>query len=47
MENIEVSVRVRPLNSKEVTNSSENVWKIENTGKTITLLASKTLPSPT
>ena len=46
MENIEVSVRIRPLNSKESQANDETVWKVENNSKTITLLTAKALPSP-
>jgi hypothetical protein len=37
MENIEVSVRLRPLNNKEINNNEENIWNFEGNNKTIVL----------
>ena len=43
MENIEVSVRVRPINPKEFSKNDESVWRVESNSKTITLTQPKML----
>ncbi len=40
MENIEVAVRVRPLNAKELTHQEEIAWVVEKDQKTITMRGS-------
>lgn len=42
MENIEVSVRLRPMNVREIQNNEEPVWRIEKSAQTITLDQHKT-----
>ena len=37
MENIEVAVRLRPLNSKELEFNEDSAWRIESNQKTIVL----------
>ena len=37
MENIEVAVRVRPMNQREISANEESAWLIENHEKTIFL----------